>query len=243
MRNVPVGGGCRRNRRNSKGSSRSKSPVSSNSDRQMGTNSSSSSINTTSNAIGSSTADILGLTQQIPPSLGYMTGLNSTNLTEFPSNEIGLNYGLNNFGLISQQMGGSVGDLNFHLGTGFGGHGASGSYLSASGVENLRPPSQFPFLASLDSSLGRFESGIGIESSDYEVRPKPATSGLTQQMASVKMEENQLNLSRQFLGMAGNEQYWSGTAGGASSSSSSTSTTAWTDLSGYSPFSATTNPL
>ncbi|KAF2303086.1 hypothetical protein GH714_013691 [Hevea brasiliensis] len=76
LRNVPVGGGCRRDKR-SKGSS-SKSPVSG--DRQTG---SGSSITVSSK---SGTSDILGLGPQVPP-LRFMAPLH--HLTEFATGDIG----------------------------------------------------------------------------------------------------------------------------------------------------------
>lgn len=228
LRNVPVGGGCRRNKR-SKGSS-SKSPASS-ADRQSGSAGSTSSIPS-----NSGTADIIGLSPQMPP-LRFMTPLH--HLTDFAAGEIGLNYGLN-YGAISAPMG-VASDLNFQIGSALGGSGVGGgdggSLLSAGGLEQwrLQQAQQFPFLGGLDHSQGFFASGVeasgayvGGASQD---RTKPSSSGVTQQVASVKMEENQeLNLSRQFLGIQGSEQYWSGN-------------TAWTDLSGFSSSSTTRNPL
>lgn len=235
LRNVPVGGGCRRNKR-SKGSS-SKSPVSS-ADRQ-GSAGSSSSIPSHS---GGTAADhhIIGLNPQVPP-MRFMAP--SHQLTDhFAAAEIGLNYGLN-YGAISAPMGvaGPGGDLNFQIGNALGGSGVAGaggvgSFLSAGGVEQwrLQQTQQFPFLGGLDPSSGLFESGVEPPAyaggPSHQNRTKPSSSGLSQ-FASVKMENNQeLNLSRQFVGIPGSEQYWSGT-------------TAWTDLSGFSSSSTTTNPI
>ncbi|KAL5549981.1 hypothetical protein UlMin_000157 [Ulmus minor] len=215
LRNVPVGGGCRRNKR-SKGSRSSKSPVSS--DHQSGASASSSAIPSNT---GTSTADILGLSQQFPP-LRFMAPLH--NLTDF-GGEMGLNYGLSY---------GAASDLNFHIGSASSllQGGASGS----GGIEQwrLQQPPQFPFLPGLDPSPAlSFDSGMEV--SGFHVRPKASSSGITHQMASVKMEDNhELNLSRQFLGIPGNDQYWNGGSG--------TSSTAWTDLSGFSSSSATSNP-
>ncbi|KDP35618.1 hypothetical protein JCGZ_09056 [Jatropha curcas] len=236
LRNVPVGGGCRRNKR-SKGSN-SKSPVSG--DRPTGSGSSS----TVSSNSG--TSDMLGLVPQVPP-LRFMAPLH--HLSEFATGDIGLNYGA-----LSGQVGGPS-DLNFQIGSalasvGLGGSGGGcgsgsgsgvgGSLLSVGGLEQwrLHQGPQFPFLGGLDSSssnsgLYPFESSGGGEPSGYgggvgQVRPK-ISSSLTTQFASVKMEDNpELNLSRQLLGMTGNDHYWTGTA--------------WTDLSSFSS-SSTSNPL
>ncbi|XVE61865.1 hypothetical protein DITRI_Ditri06bG0073400 [Diplodiscus trichospermus] len=228
LRNVPVGGGCRRNRR-SKGSS-SKSPIS-------GDRPSASSSTISSNSSGST--DILGLRPQVPQ-LRFMSPFH--HLTEFGGSDIGLNYGT-----ISAPLGGTS-DINFQLGSALG-SGAGGdaaapgtSLLTMTGLDQwrLHQAPHFPFLGGLESSSGlyQFESG-SVEPSGYgrgaghQVRPK-ISSSLATQMASVKMEDNnnqqEPNLSRQFLGVPGNYQYWGGTA------------CAWTDLSSYSS-SSTTNPL
>ncbi|EOY07547.1 hypothetical protein QUC31_011279 [Theobroma cacao] len=233
LRNVPVGGGCRRNKRSKAGSS-SKSPVSG--DRQTASGSSS-----TISSNSGSTADILGLGPQLPP-LRFMAPLH--HLSEFGGSDIGLNYGT-----ISAPLGGAS-DLTFQIGSALASGGAGGgggaaaapgtSLLTMSGLDQWRlqqQAPQFPFLGGLESSSGlyQFESG-GVEPSGYgggaghQVRPKISSSSATQ-LASVKMEDNnqqELNLSRQFLGVPGNDQYWSGTA--------------WTDLSSFSS-SSTSNPL
>lgn len=83
-----MGGGCRRNKR-SKGS-RSKSPV--DQTPQTGPDSSS------ANLSNSSTADITGLSHQIPPSR-FLAPLQ--NLSDYAAAEIGLNYGLQQFPLFA----------------------------------------------------------------------------------------------------------------------------------------------
>ncbi|XWS55672.1 hypothetical protein CRYUN_Cryun09bG0021200 [Craigia yunnanensis] len=223
LRNVPVGGGCRRNKR-SKGSS-SKSPVSG--DRQTASGSSST---ISSNSTGST--DILGLGPQFPP-LRFMAPLH--HLAEFGgSADIGLNYGT-----ISAPLGGTR-DLSFQIGSALAsGAGPGTSLLTMTGLDQwrLQQAPQFPFLGGLESSSGlyQFESA-GVEPSCYgvgaghQVQPKISSSTATQ-LVSVKMEDNnqqELNLSRQFLGVPGNDQYWGGTA--------------WTDLSSFSS-SSTRNPL
>ena len=160
-----------------------------------------------------------------------------------------LNYGLN-YSTISGPMGG-VGDLSFQIGNAFG--GASGaacgsSILSGAGLEQWRVPQtqQFPFLAGLEGSQGSglypFEGsaevtgyGAGGGVSHHHVRPKVSTSGVLAQLASVKMEDSRdLSLSGQFLGsnnVPPSEQYWTTTGTSA----------AWTDLSGFSSSSTTSN--
>ncbi|MBA0800798.1 hypothetical protein Gohar_011211 [Gossypium harknessii] len=219
LRNVPVGGGYRRNKR-SKGSS-SKSSASG--DRQTASGSSST---ISSNSTGNT--DILGLGHQVRPQR-FMTPLH--HLTEFGgSDHIGLNYGT-----MSAPLGG-MNDLSFQMGSalasGSGGATPGTSLLTMAGLDQwrLQQPPQFPFLSGLESSPGmyQFESGGGgIEASGYggeaghhQVRPK-ISSSIATQMASVKMEDNSnnnsnqqelMNLSRQFLGLQGYDHYWGGTA-------------------------------
>ncbi|KAA8518891.1 hypothetical protein F0562_016335 [Nyssa sinensis] len=217
LRNVPVGGGCRRNKK-SKGSS-SKSPASS-SDRQMAAASTSA-----VSSSGGGTANILGLTPQIPP-LRFMAPLHQ--LTDYGAGDIGLNYST---GISAPVM--ATSDINFQIGSSSLG---GGSYLSAGGIEHWRlQQTQIPLLAGMDMQSGLYPFQSGAEPSGYSgeashhVRPKFSAPGITQ-LASVKMEGNhELNLSRQFLGIPGNDQYWN-------------TGTAWTDLSGFSS-SSTSNPL
>ncbi|XP_059667815.1 dof zinc finger protein DOF2.4-like [Cornus florida] len=210
LRNVPVGGGCRRNKR-SKGSS-SKSPVSS--DRQT--------LSASTSAISSSSSgnpNLIGLSPQFPP-LRFMAPLQHQ-LSDYGGGDIGLNYS----GISGPVVAPS--DMNFQFGgsSSFGG----GSYLSQipllGGLERPSSGLLYPFQGGLEAS------GYGDEAS--QVGPRTSASGLVSQLASVKMEDNnqdQLNLSRQFLGIpAGNDQYWGTSA-------------AWTDLSGFNS-SSTSNPL
>lgn len=248
LRNVPVGGGCRRNKRSKGGSSgSSKSPVNS-TDRQTASGNNSTSTMSCNNSGGAS--DILGLGPQIPQ-LRFMTPNLHHFTSEFPSGDIGLNYG----SLTAPPV---ANELNF-----------GGSLLSSlSGLDQWRLQQQahhhqqFPFLGGLDSSssspsgLYPFEGGVeasgyGVGGSAGQIRPKISSTGIVSQLAAaaapVKMEESshhhhhhqqqEINLSRQFLGMQGNEhQYWSSTtAAGAAAAG-------WTDLSSFSS-SSTSNPL
>lgn len=214
LRTVPVGGGCRRNKR-SKGGNTSKSPA--NSDNRNTPSGSTSSIS-------SGSADILGIGPQIPP-LRYMAPLHH-HLSEFGiSGEIGLNY--NGIPGISAPLG-AANDLNFQLGNVFGGGGGGSSIFSGLDQWRLQQqqaiPPQFPFLSGgggLDSSSGLYAfEGTPVELSGLygagQVRPKITSSMISMtasQLASVKMEESnqqEVNLSKQLLGVAGNEQYWCG---------------------------------
>ncbi|KAB2087392.1 hypothetical protein ES319_A04G100800v1 [Gossypium barbadense] len=203
LRNVPVGGGCRRNKR-SKGSS-SKSAVTD--DRQTASSSSKSSGST----------DILGLGTQVPP-LRFMSPLH--NLTDF-----GLNYGT-----ISAPVGGPS-DLSFQIASTWSGGATAAPGMIGWEQWRLQQAPQFPFLGGLESSSGLYQfETVGVEPSGHGGGSKISSSAATQ-MASVKMDGNtqqELNLSKQFLGVPGNDEYWGGTA--------------WTDLSRFSS-SSTSNPL
>ncbi|GMY14562.1 Dof zinc finger protein DOF3.6 [Fagus crenata] len=232
LRNVPVGGGCRRNKR-SKGSS-SKSPANS-ADQQSGSAGSTSSIPSHS---GTTADHMIGLSQQVPQ-LRFMAPLHQLN--DFAAGDIGLNYGFNYGHAMSAPMG-LAGDLNFQIGS----VGGGGSLLSAGSIEQwrLQQTQQYPFLGGLDPASGFFEDAsgyVGGSGANQMGRAKPSSSVVAAQLAAVKMEDNnnnnnqqELNLSRQFLGIpGGTEQYWNGN-----------NTTTWTDLSGFSSSStATSNPL
>lgn len=135
--------------------------------------------------------------------------------------------------------------MNFHVGPNLLGGGAGiavgggvASLISGGGIEQWRLPHQFPFLggSGLDSSPGLYQLQASMESSGFVgetsqqlIRPKLSTSMLTQ-LASVKMEDNQeLNLSRQLMGINPGNDQWS-------------SAGAWTDLTSFSS-SSTTAPL
>lgn len=203
LRSVPVGGGCRRNKRSKESSS--KSPISGY--RQTGSCSSS----TVSSNSG--TSDTFGLGPQVPP-MRFMAPLHHH--TEFASGNIGLNYGA-----LSKTLVGGASELNFQMGSalasaGLGGNGgAGGSLLSMGGFDQWRMQQgqQLPFLGGLDSSAsGLYPFEGGAEPSGYgggadHIRPKISSSTATP-LTSVKMEDNQeLNMSRQFLGIPGNDQY------------------------------------
>ena len=203
LRSVPVGGGCRRNKK-TKSQSSSKSPVSS--EGQMGSTSS-----TSTSALPS---QIIGHFPQQQTQFPFMTSLH--NLTQFGVGNIGLN-----FGGIQGQMGstsGAVGqaDMGFQIGSSPG--MGSSSILSAGGVQ------QFPFFESPPTGLYPFQSEgaetpTGIPGESSQLRSM-ASSSRVSQLAPVKSEGNPgLNLSKPYLGIPENSQYyWGGNT--------------WTDLSG-----------
>ncbi|KAG6670072.1 hypothetical protein I3843_01G276900 [Carya illinoinensis] len=225
LRNVPVGGGCRRNKRSkSSNSTRPKSPA-----KAAG---SSSTSTVSSNCCAT---DMLSHLPPPPssqlhflPPLHHLGGYDSGDI-------IGLNFGGFQPPEVTTVGGSDGGDVEFQIGTS---SGAGGSILSTGLAEQWRLPQvqqiqQFPFLADLEPpNIGLFQcdQGDNVEQPSYvgvpgQLRSKPLDSAVTgfSQLASVKVEDiNKALMSRNnILGTAGNDQYWPG--GGS----------AWTDISGF----------
>lgn len=282
LRNVPVGGGCRRNKRSSNSKSNnnnnnnnnSKSPASSTStDGRQATNNSgsTSTISSHSNSFSgpASAASLLGLmTPQIPPvrfmsPLGQFSSDHHNHHHHFtPSNHMNVNFSTSTCGNV---LGGTTEGMmvntnnNNLLGVGASagagvGVGGVASLLSSGNLEHWRMQQQFPnFLAGFDPSNSPssgvnnypFQGSVheavqflGGESTSQISRPKISTSMLNQ-MASVKMEDNNNNnnnnqdqsaLSRQLLGIQGNNENWN-------------TASAWSDLSASFSSSSTSNAL
>lgn len=216
LRNVPVGGGCRRNKR-SKGS-RSKSPGGT--ERQPGSAS--------GGAIPSNscTSDAIAHMPPQPPQLPFMASLQ--HLTDYGAADIGLNFVGIPPSVASTAAGGSGHEMDFHMGGNSSGPATILSTGAGIGDHQWRFPQvqPFPFLTGLEPPTGLYPfEGEGAEPAypgggAGQLRLRPPNSAISQ-MASVKMEENQgLNLSRQFMGIQGNDQFWSGGS-------------AWTDLSSF----------
>ncbi|KAL6507985.1 hypothetical protein OROGR_024180 [Orobanche gracilis] len=238
LRNVPVGGGCRRNKR-SKSSSSSKSTASCDSSRQN--NSNNDNNNNPSSAISSinnstinsgSEVNLLGLGPNLAP-LRFMSPLAHLSENFTSDNNIGLSSycGITapnrmNFHGASSLLGGSI----------FSGDGGDGG----ANIEpwRLHQVQQFPFLGGTDQLSSGIYQFYGGESSFMaaaqsgqtvhpHVRPKFPGS-MPSQIALVKMEENpnELNLSRQLLGnIPGNDQWNSSAANWTNLSSFSSSST------------------
>lgn len=235
MRNVPVGGGCRRNKR-SKGSSRSKSPAP---DRQTGSGSTS-----TATVSSNSGGDILGHLPQPPlPHLPFLPNLHHHHhLGEYgsASGGPGLNFG----GIPPQVVNTGGGDVEFQI----GGSGSGGSGLGDHQQWRLQQQvHQFPFLAANlepPTRLYPFDHHQGGENGELpryisgdggQLHSKPLDT--SQELGPVKVEGNihqGLNsLSRNFLGGLGlNDHHYLGGGGGGGN--------AWTDIS---TFTSSTNHL
>lgn len=126
--------------------------------------------------------------------------------------------------MATTATGGSGSEMDFHMGGSSSGPATILSAGAGVGDHQWRFPRvhAFPFLTGLEPPTGLYPfEGEGVEQAyPGPLRVRPPNSG-TSQMASVKMEDNQvMNLSRQFMGISGTDQFW----GGGS---------AWTDLSSF----------
>lgn len=216
LRNVPVGGGCRRNKRSK--SNRSKSPIT------TGHQAGSSSTSTVSSNCCNNNDMLNHMPPPPPPQLPFLPSLH--HLSDYGSGDIGLNFG--GFQHPVAAAGGSSGggDVEFQIGNSSSGGGGGGLSTGLSEQWRMQQVQQFPFLTNLEPPIGLFQfDGENVQPPSYvgiagQLRSKPMDSGVSQ-IASVKMEESHgLNLSRNPLGTSGNDQYWGGS-------------NAWTDLSGF----------
>lgn len=268
LRNVPVGGGCRRNKRSSTKASSSKSPVSS--DRQTSTNNNSSSTSTTvSSTATGSPANILGLTTpQIPPlrflsPLSQLTGHHDHYMSNTtPGGDISLNY--NGISAPPNLLGSSSHEMNnFQLGTnnflGLGGGTPYNSLLSSSIEQQWRLQQTQPFpnlLGGLDSSSSsglyhhlHFQGTTTTATTTTSV--EPAAGGFAAGETSHQVRPNYKLSSSMLTQMASikmedmnHELNLSRQLMGIPSNNDQqwTGAAAWTDLSSFSS-SSTSNPL
>lgn len=116
---------------------------------------------------------------------------------------------------------GSGADVEYQIG---GSGSGCGSILAEQWRLQQQQVQQFPFLANLEPPTGLYPfEGENVEPPSYvggagQHRSKPLDSSVTGaghqlgDVSGVKMEENNqgLNMSRNFLGGLGNEQYWGG---------------------------------
>lgn len=170
LRNVPVGGGCRRNKKNK--SSRHKSPAAA--ERQTGPNS--------DGAVPSAfTSEIIGhFPQQSDPQLPFMAPLQ--NLSRYAGGNVGLN-----FRDIQLQT-----DMGYQIGTSSGG---SNTILSSGVVDQWRLQ-QFPFLGGFESPASLYSQlpSEGVEAppplvGDNELRTMTSSSRVSQLPPVIKSEE------------------------------------------------------
>ncbi|OIW05759.1 hypothetical protein TanjilG_23545 [Lupinus angustifolius] len=193
LRNVPVGGGCRRNKKNKR--SRSKSPSSS--EKQT--------LSSSTSAIpsGGTTHELIGHMTQ-PPNLPFMASL---------QNQMN-RYGVANMaGLNLREIQGQTDHMGFQIGcgsnSGAGGSGGGG------GLEQWRSQ-QFPFMNGFEStSVTSYPfQNENVEANSGFVGDIAASSRVYNQQPPVKMEENRaLNLLRSSMSntVSENNQYYSWT--------------------------------
>jgi hypothetical protein len=246
LRNVPVGGGCRRNKRTKSSKSNSSSAASA------------TSSSTPSNATGGSSAAATAAI--MPPHQVQLPFLAS--LHQFGGDHYSTGAARLGFPGLS-----SLDPVDYQLGTG------GGVAAAAIGLDHWRMPQiqQFPFLSRPDGGAPPPMSGIypfdaegggdaaGFAGHMLAGSKVPGSSGLITQLASVKMEDNNprstamTNAPREFLGLSGSLQFWSGgndgaggnnnTNGGSANDGSGGGAIAppgsnWVDLSGFNPSSS-----
>ncbi|KAJ1688545.1 hypothetical protein LUZ63_019935 [Rhynchospora breviuscula] len=215
LRNVPVGGGCRRNKRSKSSASSSKSASSAAAHRQDGTSSTSSTATGGGSSCGSTIPSSLFATQSQLPFMASLHGL-----SDYPSAS---NLGLGFPGIQSLEP------VEYQLGSG-------GPCV---GLEHWRLPQiqQFPLLGRVEASSApaAAQSGQGLYQFDNQasgdgvfsgaVLPKVTSAALITQMASVKMEDTahsqSANASHELLGITSNEQYWGSASAGVVSGANS----------------------
>ncbi|XP_045826592.1 dof zinc finger protein DOF3.6-like [Trifolium pratense] len=201
LRNVPVGGGCRRNNKKNK-RSRSKSPNSTNSHEKQ--TSSSSAIPPHHELIG----------HQLPQTitnLPFMASMQN-HLSRYVVGNVNMGLGLREIQEQQQQQ--QTDQMGFQIGVG-NGNGNSLVTVSAAvagggvGVDQWRNLQQFPFLNTFESNSGGNNSfpfqGESIEATSSgfvgDIASNPRV--VNQEQPPLKMEENRsLNLSRTSLGVS-----------------------------------------
>ncbi|XP_022756601.1 dof zinc finger protein DOF2.2-like isoform X2 [Durio zibethinus] len=183
LRCVPVGGGCRRNKKNK---SSSKSPASA--EKQVG-----------------SASEITDHLLQQTPHLPFMASLQT--FSQYGLGNIGLD-----FSGIQCQIGATSGaseqaDMGFQIGTN---SGMSSAILSVGGTHQQFPllePTNglYPFQS---EGMEASSSVVG----ESQLLRSMSSSSRVSQLAPVKMENTQglINLSRPPLGVPENNQYWGG---------------------------------
>ncbi|KAF5782127.1 putative transcription factor C2C2-Dof family [Helianthus annuus] len=206
LRNVPVGGGCRKNKRSNK-NRRSKSPT-----------------QTRPKSVGDS------------PSRCSTETMTSTQLHHPPSLQLPFMTSLGQYGGVGGNISSNLAGFqlqnemgSFQLGSGSSNGNNFNNMLSVGGAENWKLPYLAGFEVPSNPNLFHYQSeGVSEAPSSSMV----GRDDNTQIDPPVKMEDNRgLNLSRQFLGVSEttNQQPWVGNAwtqfSGVSSTSSITPTT------------------
>ncbi|XP_019454668.1 PREDICTED: dof zinc finger protein DOF3.6-like isoform X2 [Lupinus angustifolius] len=223
LRNVPVGGGFRRNKRNKGNNNRSKSPMKS-------AVSISASANSNSSSVCTNSTDMMS---HFPNHFPFLPTLHHNSYSDYISESTGLHFGTsldarngNNAGAGAGAGAGS--DAEFQIGTsscggnGNGNNSGDSSFSNGLHLEQWMLPNlqqvhqqQFPnFLNNLELDGGMKFLSKSLDSS---------VSGINPQINTTRMEENQ-GLRKNILGTnSGNDIFWSG------------SNTAWTEVPSFTP--------
>jgi len=243
LRNVPVGGGCRRNKRTKSSKSNSSSAASASS--TGGTSSSTSSTTTGGSSAAAAAAAIM------PPPQGQLPFLASLH---HPLGGDHYSTGASRLGFPGLS---SLDPVDYQLGA------TAGPGTAIGGLEQWRLPQiqQFPFLSRPDavpppmSGIYPFDveghgDAAGFAGQMLGGSKVPGSAGLITQLASVKMEDNPPSTAmtsspREFLGLPGNLQFWGGgngasgnnggtaNAGGGGDGGAAAPGSSWVDLSGF----------
>ncbi|KAL3032517.1 hypothetical protein AAZX31_02G087900 [Glycine max] len=237
LRSVPVGGGCRRNKRNKGNSARSKSPMKP-----------SASANSSSSGCTPDHVMMTHLPTPITPTqFPFLASLHHYN-GDYVSGGIGSHFGAITTPLVARNNGNNTSDVEFQIGTSSAsslGNISGGAMLSNNGLgdqqwrfNNLQQVQhQFPFLSTnFEPQIGVFQFGGGennnAEPPSYakdhggrfnNIRSKmdsinSSVSGIVPQLNTIKLEENQgLSLSKNLLmTSSGNGVLWNnGSSGNA----------------------------
>ncbi|WVZ61068.1 hypothetical protein U9M48_010996, partial [Paspalum notatum var. saurae] len=246
LRNVPVGGGCRRNKRTKSSKSSNNSSSAASASGTGGTSSSTSSSTATGGSGAAAAAAMMAPQGQLP----FLASLHH------PLGGDHYSTGASRLGFPGLS---SLDPLDYQL-------GATGAAI---GLEQWRLPQiqqQFPFLSRPDAVVLPPMSGIysfdmeghgdaaGFAAGQMLGGSKvPGSAGLITQMASVKMEDNPPSTAmtsspREFLGLPGNLQFWGGGNGASGGNNGGTANnnnnvgggggavapgSNWVDLSGF----------
>ena len=230
LRNVPVGGGCRRNKK-SKNSNRSKSPATaSGENKQSGASTPGSNSNPSGmiSPSGSNSAEMIGHFSQTPQAhSSFMASIQ--NLARFGGGGGGHGALGLTFSEIQGQAHHEHGNLGFQIGSGANSSDQTGMILQGDHHQSDQwRLQQFPLMGGHDfesptGNLYPFHQGVEAQSGNM-AGMIPSGGSRVSQFPGVKLEGRQgLNLSsRPSLGISeNNNQFWGGN-----------STTSWTDLSG-----------
>ncbi|XP_052146408.1 dof zinc finger protein DOF2.4-like isoform X1 [Oryza glaberrima] len=210
LRNVPVGGGCRRNKRTKSSKSSSSTSAAGSASATGGTSSSTSSTATGGSSSAAAAAAMMPPQAQLPFLASLHHPLGGGDHYSSGASRLGFP-GLSSLDPVDYQLGGG------------------GAAAAAIGLEQWRLPQiqQFPFLSRNDampppmSGIYPFDAEAAADAAGFAGQllagtKVPGSSGLITQLASVKMEDSNaqsaaMNSSpREFLGLPGNLQFWGG---------------------------------